>query len=74
VLAINNLDTAIQLEPDNANYRCSRGRMHSQLGAYEEAMKDLDHALKVDPTNSDYLHWRGNSFWFLSFDLKIPYF
>ena len=53
------MDRAIELEPYNAEFRCSRGRTHFSAGNLDRALRDLNGAIELDNANSDYLHWRG---------------
>ncbi len=46
--ALNDLDSAIELEPKDADTYYERGRLHSVLKSYTEAINDFDYAIKLD--------------------------
>ena len=50
--ALPDFDTAVELEPDSAEYRIDRGRTLARSGRYEDALADLDRAIALDPENS----------------------
>ena len=50
--ALQDFDTAVELEPDSAEYRIDRGRTLARSGRYEDALADLDRAIALDPENS----------------------
>ena len=57
--AIENIDEAIKLDPEDPYSWDLRGRSKYFSGQYEEAIKDLDKAIKLDPKNSDPFNFRG---------------
>lgn len=51
--AIDYLATAIEREPNVAQYHLIKGNLDENQGNYDEALKDFDNALAIDPTMAD---------------------
>ena len=51
--AIDYLATAIEREPNVAQYHLIKGNLDENQGHYDEALKDFDNALALDPTLAD---------------------
>ena len=51
--AIDYLATAIEREPNVAQYHLIKGNLDENQGHYEDALKDFDNALALDPTLAD---------------------
>lgn len=51
--AIQVLDQAIQLDPQNADAWSEKGYALTELGKYDEAMQVLDQAIQLDPQNAE---------------------
>ncbi len=51
--AIDYLATAIEREPNVAQYHLIKGNLEENQRHYEEALKDFDNALAIDPTLAD---------------------
>lgn len=51
--AIDYLATAIEREPNVAQYHLIKGNLEENQKHYEEALKDFDNALAIDPTLAD---------------------
>ena len=58
---IQDLDRAIELDPDNALAYNRRGLAYSRLGEHERATKDFDRAVKLDPTDALAHYNMGNA-------------
>ena len=59
--AIEDLDRAIELDPDNALAYDRRGLAYSRLGDHGRAIQDFDRAVKLDPSVAVYYYNRGNA-------------
>lgn len=57
--ALEMLDQALELVPDNKGYLHERGYTHADLGYYSEALEDLDRVLEIDPAHGLSLNERG---------------
>ena len=57
--ALNVLDNAIQLRPDDAALWRQQGDIRIQLGRLDQAVLSLQHALKLDPDHHDALYKAG---------------
>jgi clan AA aspartic protease (TIGR02281 family) len=57
--AVNDLDEAIRLAPDQAAYYVARARAHQASKQRDAALADLDKALSLDPKNADALVLRA---------------
>ncbi|QOZ73123.1 Tetratricopeptide (TPR) repeat [Bradyrhizobium arachidis] len=57
--ALNVLDKAIQLRPDDAGLWRQRGDILSQLSRLDQALASFEHALKLDPQHHDTLRKSG---------------
>jgi len=51
--ALDYLDTAIELDPENAEAYRNRGLAHAQIREFDESIEDLEKAVELDP--SEYL-------------------
>ena len=51
--AIDYLATAIEREPNVAQYHLIKGNLDENQGHYEDALKDFENALAIDPTLAD---------------------
>ncbi|CAN5161541.1 hypothetical protein BH10CYA1_BH10CYA1_31610 [soil metagenome] len=56
------LQSAIDLRPDNAQYRASHGFYNQCAGNVVTAGQDFEKAISMDPKNSDAHFWRGGVF------------
>ena len=57
--AITNFDSAIRLDPKNANLYFLRGQVKRQMKQYEEAIADYDNSISLDSKSSNTYYWRG---------------
>ena len=57
--ALEYLNTALALEPKNADVSHQRGLIYYSLERYEEALDDFDVAFAVDPANPAHLYYRA---------------
>ena len=57
--ALSKLDTAVNLLPENVDYRFARGATLHQMKRYEEALKDKEAAVRKEPNNARYLNSRS---------------
>jgi tetratricopeptide (TPR) repeat protein len=57
--ALNVLDKAIQLRPDDAALWCQRGDIFMQLAHFEQALASFQRALELDPHHHDALYKSG---------------
>jgi tetratricopeptide (TPR) repeat protein len=57
--ALEYLNTALALEPDNAEVAHQRGLIHYSLERHEEALNDFDKAFSVDPSEPMHLYYRA---------------
>ena len=48
--ALDNYNQAIQLDPQNVEYRVNRGATFAKLGDMQNALRELNEAEKIDPT------------------------
>ena len=62
--AIENIDDAIKLNPNEDRYFILRGSSKYLSDQYEEAIKDFDEAIKLDPENEYSWDFRGRSKYF----------
>ena len=51
--ALNDIDRAIQMEPDNTYYMAERASLQVRVGLLEEAMETAREIIKLDPQSSD---------------------
>ena len=58
-LALEYLNTALALEPNNADVSHQRGLILYSLGKHEDALADFDAAFSVDPANPLHLYYRA---------------
>ena len=61
--AIDYLSTAIEREPNVAQYYRIRGNLEETKGDYETALADLDKALELDPTLADAVAGKGRVYY-----------
>lgn len=57
--AIDYLATAIEREPNVAQYHLIKGNLDENQGHYEDALVDFDNALAIDPTLADAMAGKG---------------
>jgi tetratricopeptide (TPR) repeat protein len=57
--ALEYLNTALALEPDNADVAHQRGLIFYSLERHEEALNDFDQAFSVEPSNPMHLYYRA---------------
>jgi tetratricopeptide (TPR) repeat protein len=57
--ALEYLNTALALAPNNADVAQQRGLIYYSLERYEEALSDFDLAFSVDPGNPMHLYYRA---------------
>ncbi|MBX3101907.1 MAG: tetratricopeptide repeat protein, partial [Bacteroidetes bacterium] len=60
VLAMADIDRALDIEPDNADYLYLRGTFHYMRGRDKAAEKDLDEAVRMRSTNPNAYYLMGN--------------
>ena len=58
--ALNLIEEAIRLEPNNGIAHSNRGNVLKELGRYDEALNALDIAIKLSPAYSEAYNNRGN--------------
>ncbi len=61
--AINYLATAIEREPNVAQYHLIKGNLDENQGNYETALKDFDNALALDPKMADAMAGKGRVYY-----------
>lgn len=61
--AVDYLATAIEREPNVAQYHHIKGNLDENLGNYDAALKDFDEALRCDPTLADAMAGKGRVFY-----------
>ena len=61
--AIDYLATAIEREPNVAQYHHIKGNLDESLGNYDDALKDFDEALRCDPTLADAMAGKGRVYY-----------
>ncbi len=59
VLALKEIDKAIALEPENADYYRRRGAVLHAMKRYDEALKFKNKAIALEPDNASYYDSRG---------------
>lgn len=57
--AIDYLATAIEREPNVAQYHLIKGNLDENQGRYEDALKDFDNALAIEPTLAEAMAGKG---------------
>jgi len=50
------LSSAIEMDPNRAEYRISRSNLFVRIGLYEKALSDIAEAIKLEPFNPEH-HW-----------------
>lgn len=68
--ALEDLDQALDLEPDYAEAYANRGRVHTTEQRYEEAIRDLDRAIELNPEMSQAFGNRGYAYQSLGDDVN----
>ena len=61
--AVEYLATAIEREPNVAQYHHIKGNLDENLGNHEAALKDFDEALRCDPTLADAMAGKGRVYY-----------
>jgi len=61
--AINYLATAIEREPNVAQYHLIKGNLDENQGNYDAALADFDNALALDPTMADAMAGKGRVYY-----------
>jgi tetratricopeptide (TPR) repeat protein len=61
--AIDYLATAIEREPNVAQYHLIKGNLDENQGNYEVALQDFDNALAIDPTMADAMAGKGRVYY-----------
>jgi tetratricopeptide (TPR) repeat protein len=61
-LAIADLDQAIGLVPDRADYYTQRGNMYYDKKQYDTAIADYSKSIDLKPDNADVIGYRGNAY------------
>ena len=61
--AVEYLATAIEREPNVAQYHHIKGNLDENLGNYDDALKDFDEALRCDPTLADAMAGKGRVYY-----------
>lgn len=61
--ALTYLNTAIEREPNMAQYRYVKGNLDESLGNYEDALASFDKAIEVDSTMADAYAGKGRLFY-----------
>jgi tetratricopeptide (TPR) repeat protein len=59
IKAIEYLNNAIKLQPDDENYYYNRGVAYDNLGQYQPAIKDYNQAISLKPDYAEAFHNRG---------------
>jgi lipoprotein NlpI len=62
-LALKDYDAAIELRPDNEQFRASRAQVYYELAQYDTAIADYDEAIRVNPGYTGALFGRGNAYY-----------
>lgn len=62
VAALERLDVAIKIDPQNVAAYVNRGNVYSRTGKVHKAIADYDQALAIDPSNPDALINRAGAF------------
>ena len=60
--ALEDLDKALELSPDNPVALTARGILYNKKGQYDSAIKNLDKAIQLDPNNSLAFECRGDAY------------
>ena len=60
--AIDELDTLVRLEPENADAHLLRGIVQGYLGMYGSVIADMSEALRIDPGNAATYYFRGMAY------------
>ena len=63
--SIENLDIAIDLNPNDANYFFYRGLSYQELNKYEDSIENFDNAIDLNPNDDRYFFSKGLSFYYL---------
>ena len=57
--AVEDFDTVLDLDPDNASALRERGLALGTLGRFDEAIRDYEQSLRLEPNNPDAFTARG---------------
>ena len=57
--ALNELNQAIQLDPQKPQYYHARGNAQAGLRYFQKAIKDYEHAIELEPENGEFYFSRG---------------
>ena len=60
--AIDTYNSAIRLDPSNANLYISRGNVHREIKQYEKAIMDFNQAININPKIPYSYYWRGRTY------------
>jgi tetratricopeptide (TPR) repeat protein len=60
--AIQNLDEAIRLNPNNAKAFADRGADYNKKGDYDRAIQDLNQAIRLNPSNDNAFYNRARAY------------
>ena len=63
--SIENLDIAIDLNPNDDNYFFYRGLSYQELNKYEDSIENFDNAIDLNPNDDRYFFSKGLSFYYL---------
>ncbi len=70
--AIDDLNKAIELDPNNSQFYLDRVNRYLSLMSYEKAIDDCNKAIELDPNNAEFYLGRGICYFFLkSYDKAI---
>ena len=59
IKAIEYLNNAIKMQPDDETYYYNRGVAYDNLGQYQPAIKDFNEAIRLQPNDAEAYHGRG---------------
>jgi tetratricopeptide (TPR) repeat protein len=60
--ALQDLNRALELDPNNTQALGLRGNTYLTMKRYEQALRDLNRALQLDPNNAQTLGLRGDTY------------
>ncbi|RIB21695.1 hypothetical protein C2G38_2298816 [Gigaspora rosea] len=60
--SLSDLNTSLEIEPNNAEALRIRGETCHNMNKYEESLADLNKSLKIEPNNADALRIRGETY------------
>ena len=73
-LAIKEYSRLIELEPNNAEYYYSRGKICHQSGQYDQAIADFQSAIRLQPDKADFYAARGESYLAKSYEYRKSHY